>query len=477
LVIIMHPFRAMAVLIGLVAASPNAALAKSVALVIGNSGYQYTSKLPNPRNDAADIAAVLKKLGFQVIDGLDLDKAAMDRKLREFAQALSGSDMSVFFYAGHGLQVGGQNYLIPVDAKLESASALDFEAVRLDLVHRTMEREAQTNVIFLDACRDNPLARNLARALGTRSSELGKGLAAVEAGAGTLISFSTQPGNVAFDGEGRNSPFAGALLKHIAAPGEDLSSMLITVRNEVMQATANRQVPWEHSALRTRFYFSPANAPQSAPANPTLGLTYEQQSELAFWNSVKDSGDVRAIGTYLERFPNGVFNALARVRIERLKEQPTQTAAPSAAAASQSPEPEHMALARQLQAELARVGCDPGEVDGHWGAKARNALRAFAKSTQTTIDVEEPSRTALKAVADQTARVCSLSCPSGESGVNGRCVATPSRKVKQVGKLPRPRSTESAADKRPRDTIKDSSLCERWRSGDPRAAGWEAYCR
>jgi uncharacterized caspase-like protein len=183
-----------------------------IALVIGNSAYQNTAKLTNPRNDAADMAAALKKLGFQFIEGFDLDKAALDRKIRDFATALRGADMGVFFYAGHGLQVAGQNYLVPVDAKAETASALDFEMVRLDLVQRTMENEAQTNILFLDASRNNPLARNLARALGTRSTEVGRGLAPVESGSGTLMSFSTQPGNVAADGSGRNSPFTGPLV-------------------------------------------------------------------------------------------------------------------------------------------------------------------------------------------------------------------------------------------------------------------------
>ena len=121
-----------------------------------------------------------EKLGFKVIEGFDLDKASFDRKIREFADALAGAEVGVFFYAGHGLQVAGQNYLVPVDAKLSTAAALDLEMVRLDLVHRTMERETETNIIFLDACRDNPLSRNLARAMGTRSAEIGRGLAAIE---------------------------------------------------------------------------------------------------------------------------------------------------------------------------------------------------------------------------------------------------------------------------------------------------------
>ena len=214
--------RITAVLVSL-ALLPAAALAdKRVALVVGNSAYQHTPKLANPKNDATDVSAALKTLGFQVIDGLDLDKAAFDRKVRDFATALQGADAGVFFYAGHGLQVAGQNYLVPVDAELTTAATLEFEMLRVDVVHRVMERQTSTNVLFLDACRDNPLARNLARAMGTRSAEIGRGLAPLESGVGTLISFSTQPGNVALDGAGRNSPFAGALVKHMSAANDDL---------------------------------------------------------------------------------------------------------------------------------------------------------------------------------------------------------------------------------------------------------------
>jgi hypothetical protein len=263
--------------------NPAAAAEKRVALVIGNSAYRHAPALKNPRNDATDVAAVLNGLGFKVLEGFDLDKASMDRLLRTLAAALVGADIGVFFYAGHGLQVAGTNYLVPVDAELTASAALDFEMVRLDLVQRTMEREASTNVLFLDACRDNPLTRNLARAMGTRSAEIGKGLAAAESGVGTLISFSTQPGNVALDGDGRNSPFAGALIKAIPTPGEDLSNMLIGVRNEVMASTRNRQVPWEHSALRARFYFAPPHAalpPAQAPSPPVTPKREELQVKL-----------------------------------------------------------------------------------------------------------------------------------------------------------------------------------------------------
>ena len=292
----------------LLSGMPLQAEGKKVALVIGNSSYVHTPRLENPKNDAADVSVALKKLGFVVVEGRDLDKAAMDRTIRDFAGALNGAHVGLFFYAGHGLQVGGQNYLVPIDAKLSTASAVDFEMVRLELVHRTMEREANTNILIMDACRDNPLARNLARALGTRSTQIGRGLASVESGEGTLISFSTQPGNVALDGTGRNSPFAAALLKHIGTPGDDLPSILINVRNDVMQATDRRQVPWEHSALTAKFYF--------IPPRPT-----EQQMELAFWNSVRDSTSPAVLRTYLERYPNGEFAPIARTLIGHYDQQ------------------------------------------------------------------------------------------------------------------------------------------------------------
>ena len=221
-----------------------------MALAIGNSAYQHTPKLTNPKNDATDVAVALRKLGFHVIEGFDLKKADMDGKVRERgSDKLEGADAGVFYYAGHGLQVGGQNYLVPVDAKLSTASALDFEMMPLNVVHKTMEREAKTSILFVDACRDNPLARNLARAMGTRSAGISRGLAAINSGVGTLVSFSTQPGNVALDGSGRNSPFAGALVKYLPISRDDLSAMLISIRKDVIRETEGKQVPWEHSAL------------------------------------------------------------------------------------------------------------------------------------------------------------------------------------------------------------------------------------
>lgn len=236
-----------------------ATAAKRVALVIGNSAYVTANPLANPANDAGDMAEKLKSMGFEVLMGLDLDKRGFDTKVRDFASALETADSAILFYAGHGLQVAGQNYLVPIDAKLERERDLEFEAVRLDFILKQMElgREDKTNVVFLDACRDNPLSRSLARNMGTRSASIGKGLAQVDAGVGTFISYSTQPGNVALDGDGRNSPFAAALVKRMTEGGRNLTSVMIDVRKDVIASTGGKQVPWDHSALTGEFYFDP----------------------------------------------------------------------------------------------------------------------------------------------------------------------------------------------------------------------------
>lgn len=300
--------------------SANATAAKRVALVVGNAAYQHAPPLANPKNDAADVGSLLKGLGFEVIEGFDLDKPAFDRRLREFAESLEGAAAAVFFYAGHGLQVAGQNYLVPVEAQLATASALEFEAVRLDLVHRLMESHTTTNILFVDACRNNPLARNLARAMGTRGVEIGRGLAAVEAGVGTLVSFSTQPGNVALDGTGRNSPFTSALVRQVRASNEDLSAILIAVRNDVMSATRGKQVPWEHSALTGRFYFGDAPVPQGTAVS----------SSAAEWARV-DKSSIIEIEIFLKRHPESAEAEYAKARRAELRKSRGRDSEPPAA--------------------------------------------------------------------------------------------------------------------------------------------------
>jgi Caspase domain len=444
---------------------------KRVALVIGNSAYQNTGELRNPSHDAADMTAALTRLGFQVTDGRDLDKRAMERAIRQFGLSLEGADIALFFYAGHGIQLGGQNHLIPIDARLASEGDVDFETLPLSLVLKQMEREAKTSLLLLDACRDNPLARNLARSMGTRAITIGTGLAEVKTGIGTLIGFSTQPGNVAADGLGRNSPYAGALLKHIESSSKDVSGILVDVRNEVLKATNGTQVPWEHTSLTGQVYFhgastlaSPAEASLGAAASPS-GRNYDKEMEIAFWHAVKDSKSPAVLKTYLDRFPKGTFAGLARVLLEeagkgsRIVTAPANPAAPPDTASIGSATPEASAavpeaavtkdpraLARALQTELKRVGCDPGPVDGQWGRQAEEALSEFARRTKTTLP-PDASQAALQAVAAQPRRVCALICGADEMQRDGKCVAksAPVRRKPRVVETGPKRKREGAA--------------------------------
>jgi uncharacterized caspase-like protein len=231
-----------------------------VALVVGMSGYRHAPLLENPANDAKDMSAALGELGFEVTLSADADKAGFEAAIRAFSKRIAEAEAGLVFFAGHGVQVAGQNYLVPIDARLESVRDLEFDTVRLELILGLMEsgRDGKVNIVMLDACRDNPLTRNLARSMGVRSDAFPRGLAPVQSGAGTFIAFSTAPGKVAYDGQGRNSPFTAALLRSIRTPGRSLNALMITVRRDVMAATRNAQVPWDHSALTEDFQFRPA---------------------------------------------------------------------------------------------------------------------------------------------------------------------------------------------------------------------------
>ncbi len=337
----------------------NADAGSRVALVIGNSAYKHAAPLKNPSNDANDMARALEKLGFRVVVGRDLQKAGMEGAIREFTRLLPGADVALFYFAGHGLQVGGQNYLAPVEARLKAEADLDFEAVSLRLVLKQMEREQRTNIVFLDACRDNPLAKNLSRSMGTRSASVGRGLARVETGVGTLIAFATQPGNVALDGKGRNSPFTGALVKHIGQSGRSLSEIMISVRNDVLKESGGKQVPWEHSSLTGQFYFSPPGkktVTAAAPLRTSRDTVNDRSVEVAFWESIRDGKNPKAFESYLTQYPGGAFAPLARLKLEELKNKKTKPAVQTARAPASPAKPQPR---RRSHAELSPVAfCD-----------------------------------------------------------------------------------------------------------------------
>ena len=302
---------------------------KRVALVIGNSAYKYAPVLPNPKNDAEAMAAALKTLNFDVALGVDLDKPGMERLLQGFAEKLEKADVALVFYAGHGLMVNGANYLVPIDGKLERESDLLFQAIPADTIQRLMEQAQRTNIIILDACRDNPLARSLARSMGTRSTAIGRGLAPMTAGIGTLIVYATAPGHQALDGEGKNSPFTAALLKHIATPKLEIRDVFTRVRQEVFEATKTRpqpQIPWDTSSLMASVYLAgatdapaPATPPGVTPPAPPASPPSSADNDALFWQSIKDSKNAADYKAYLSKYPQGTFAELAKIRIAEIE--------------------------------------------------------------------------------------------------------------------------------------------------------------
>ena len=293
---------------------------RRVALIIGNAAYETVPTLANPRNDAEDMAAALTEMGFEVVEGYDLDFDGMRAAMRQFSTILDGADVGLLFYAGHGLQVDGRNYMAPVDAKLDSKEDLEFEAIDMSRILAMMEREPRVNLIFLDACRDNPLADSLSAAMGgSRSIGGGNGLARLETVAiGSLIAYSTQPGATAADGVGRNSPFTTALMDHIRSPGLEIQQMMRRVRARVVDETARKQVPWDNSSLISDFYFIPP--PEGAsPAPVVAGEPSERQIEIRYWFDVKNSGSIDEIQSYLAKYPEGEFAGAAAARINGLK--------------------------------------------------------------------------------------------------------------------------------------------------------------
>ncbi len=302
-----------------------------VALVIGNGDYIGQPRLPNPAHDAQDVAAALQALGFKVILGTDLNKAAFDGKLHEFARSTTGADVAFFFYSGHGMQINGINYLIPIDAPVTKED-LDFQTVTLDFVQKLLER-AKTKVIMLDACRNNPFAAMLGESLGTRAINANAGLAVATApDLGYFIAFATQPGHVASDGAGRNSPFTSSLKAHIATPGLSISDLMIVVRNDVVQATSGAQIPWDHSALSMRFYF------EEGPATEVADAGRKSSDAAEVWGWVRDTSNPEALQQFITLYGDSPLSSQAKMRLATLKQsQPRATSVTTMSTGSNAP--------------------------------------------------------------------------------------------------------------------------------------------
>ncbi len=249
----------------LVQQEPEIRAGKRVALIVGNGAYRNTGSLRNPPNDASAISALLSRLGFEVISGIDLTKAVFEEKVRQFAVKTKTSDTALFFYAGHGIQVNGKNYLVPIDAKVEDELAIDFELIDADTITQLLGGEGKAGIVLLDACRNNPFKESLKRSLmaSKRSTSVESGLAEISSVRGGLvIGFATAPDQEAEDGENMpNSPFTTALLQHLATPGLEIELIMKRVKGEVIELTQGEQRPWTNSDLATEVYLTegPAN--------------------------------------------------------------------------------------------------------------------------------------------------------------------------------------------------------------------------
>lgn len=272
-----------------------------VALVIGNASYLNAPALRNSKNDADDVAEQLRRLGFDVVDGRDLDGRGMRVALTRFAQKLKGSEAALFYYSGHGLQIDGQNYLVPVDAPGDEGTMMPFDLVKLDEVIEALGYTTGVRLLILDACRSNPFTKRVAQHGSSRGGEVTRGLARVERTQGMLIAYSTQPNMVAADGTGRNSPFTQALLQEMQVPGLEVGTLFRHVAIGVNRDTQGRQTPELSFSLLGEFYLN------------------AQENDIEAWKKLGPAPSADALKEFIARFPGSSLIDAARARIAALE--------------------------------------------------------------------------------------------------------------------------------------------------------------
>src|SRR3954447_2775948 len=296
---------------------------KRVALILGNSAYQNVARLPNPANDGAVIASTLKNAGFDVVDSRhDLPAAETRRALREFADRARDADIALVYYAGHGIEVDGTNYLIPVDARLERDTDVYDEAFSLDRVLLAIEPAKRLRLVILDACRDNPFAKSMKRTVASRA--IGQGLAKVEpTSPNMLIAYSAKAGSTALDGDSKNSPFTIALAKHLTAPGLDVRRAFGFVRDDVLKITGNRQEPFVYGSLGGEDVpLVPGKPVVSAAPVSNPQAEARRDYELAL-----QVGNRNALNAFLAQYPDGFYASLAKLQLEKIGAEQAHAAA------------------------------------------------------------------------------------------------------------------------------------------------------
>jgi uncharacterized caspase-like protein len=386
-----------------------ASAGKRVALIIGNSAYQNVPPLSNPVNDGAMMAATLKSAGFDVVDSRhDLSAIETRRALRDFSDAAYDADIAVVYYAGHGMEVDGANYLIPVDAKLERDTDVFDEAFSLDRILVAAEPAKQLRLVILDACRDNPFAKLMKRTAASRA--IGRGLAKIEpTSPNTLIAYSAKAGSTAADGDTRNSPFTIALAKHLTTPGLDVRRAFGFVRDDVLKATGNRQEPFVYGSLGgDDVPLVPAPARAASPASepvPSPQADMRRDYELAL-----QVGNRAAFSAFLAQYPDGFYASLAKLQLEKIAAEETRVAATE--------------KARQAEQERARLAAEGAKKEAQAKAEAdakaaEQARLAAEKAKQVAQDqASEAERKRTDKMAD-TPAVASNAAAGTDSRATG----------------------------------------------------------
>jgi formylglycine-generating enzyme required for sulfatase activity len=312
-----------------ISTAPAAHAEKRVALVIGNAAYKNATRLQNPRNDAQDVAGALQRLGFETILGLDLDEAGMKDKSIDFARAARDADVALVYYSGHAMQFGGSNYLMPVDATLHDQADLR-RLSRVDEIVADLKQVKSLRILVLDACRVNPLAEELSRSMElTRGPPVDRGLARIIAARGMIISYATQAGQTAADGQGRNSPYTMAFLKNIETP-EEISTIFRHITADVDLATQSNQLPELSLSVVGDFYLKGRPQP-SADALSTVPGVLPTSDAAQAWVAAKDTTSPAVLESFIRRYGDSFYADLARARLDELKKSQVAVVAPPTA--------------------------------------------------------------------------------------------------------------------------------------------------
>jgi len=376
---------------------------KRVALVIANSAYQHAPSLTNPVNDGSVMAKTLKEAGFDIVDSRH-DLSALDtrRVLREFADATRDADIAVVYYAGHGIEVEGSNYLIPVDAKLERDTDVYDEALSLDRVLVAVEPAKQLRLVILDACRDNPFGRTMKRTVASRG--IGRGLAQVEpTSPNTLIAYSAKAGFTAQDGDGANSPFTVALSKHLTTPGLDVRRAFGFVRDEVLKSTSNKQEPFVYGSLGGE---DVPLVPVKVAAAAAAPVTNPQADIRRDYELALQVGNKPAWDAFLAQHPDGFYASLAKLQVEKIGAEQAHAAATEKAKQAEAERDRLAALGAQKDAQ-ARAAADAKAAE-----QAQLVAQKAKEQAQQQAAAAEQQRVNLAAAAPSAAPASTAS-PAG----------------------------------------------------------------